>query len=435
MEKNFEQEAYGAVEAGTANEGAARAVEMDKLAKAAGFSTYTGSNDGNTFFSWGTELMSSGKDAFRSKAKLHDEKPFVSEIVDGFKGIIAAEKRQDVNRTMKDLLLDRDGRLVSRERYAIDPTVRGLPMSRWALGQILNRAKAPAGALSVLRPEGSDVQGLPSGVASSVFSSYADGAKTAKGRDKSIKLRTRLDNKGNRQVFAALSPRSPSFDADKAVASFAADAHDTARGAVQYDGKRWKFSAGVMSHIEPTVGEIFEGSVWISGTDDGSSAIRIGAEVVRVRCVNLTTLHSVDIESIRHQGAQLSFEEKIKFALAKAHAKISAFADVWAEAERADIADDAQENGAELIFKALVAKRLVWVPGVEADDLSDRLFAAWTAEPGYTKADILNAVTRAAHSNPWSNPWAAQSLSDQAGELLYQNVYVTQRDFSQLDVE
>lgn len=429
---NFEQQAYEAVANGTATEAQKRAVEMDKLAKKAGFKSYSGSVDGNTFFSWGTELAESGKDAFRSKAQLHAEKPLVADMVPGFEQLIESEKRVDVSRPMTELLLDRDGRLLSRDKLAQDPAARGAPMNRWALSQILNRAHAPAGALAVLRPEGADVQGLPPGVASSVFASYMDGARTAKGKVKDVKLRTRLNKLGIREVFAAQSPRSPVFDANQAIKAFSKDAHDTARGSIQYDGRRWKFTAGVLAKIEPTVGEIFEGAVWISGTDDGSSSIKIGAEVVRVRCINLTTLHALDIETIRHQGRQLSFEEKIGLALQKAHAKIAQFADVWAAAEKEEVVEDADKIGARAILEAMVNKKLVHVPGVDGDALVDRLHNAWKIEPGNSTADFLNAVTRAAHSNTWATPWVTQSLADQAGALLYSGINLSARDFKQL---
>lgn len=429
---NFDILAHASVENNTATEAVKRAVDMDNLAKKAGFSTYEGSKNGQTLYAWGTELMESGKEAWRSKATLHDAKPFVGEIVESFQEVIKNEKREDRKRDMQGLVLDSNGRLIGRDILTSNPNANGMPVSRWALGQLLNRSEAPSGSLNVIRPQGVG-QTLDPSLVSSIFASYMAGAKTAKGRNKDVKLRTRMTSSG-REVFAAQSPRSPSFDADLAIAAFAADAHPTAKGTAQYDGRKWKFSSEVRSHIEPTVGEIFEGSVWISGTDDGSSAIHIGAEVVRVRCINLTTLSSVDIENIRHHGRQLNFEERIKAALSKAHAKIEAFAEVWANAERQEIADNAAQHGIDKVFDLMVKKRLVYVPGVEHDMMVGRLMQAWTSEPGYNKADVLNAVTRAAHSNTWDNPWATENLAEQAGKLLYRQVYFTGRDFSLLEV-
>lgn len=42
----------------------------------------------------------------------------------------------------------------------------------------------------------------------------------------------------------------------------------------------------------------------------------------------------------------------------------------------------------------------------------------WYSEGGYTAADLVNGITRAAHEAAWSSPWIADDLQRQAGALL-----------------
>jgi hypothetical protein len=79
------------------------------------------------------------------------------------------------------------------------------------------------------------------------------------------------------------------------------------------------------------------------------------------------------------------------------------------------------------IFKALVMSRAVYVPGIAADDMVERLQRAWDVEPGYSKTAIVNAVTRAAHTEEWRSWTTSEDLERAAGELLYARVWNVQR--------
>jgi hypothetical protein len=79
------------------------------------------------------------------------------------------------------------------------------------------------------------------------------------------------------------------------------------------------------------------------------------------------------------------------------------------------------------VFRALVANRVVYVPGIAADDMAERLQRAWDFEPGYSKTAIVNAVTRAAHTAEWCSWTTTEELERAAGELLYARVWNVQR--------
>ncbi len=78
------------------------------------------------------------------------------------------------------------------------------------------------------------------------------------------------------------------------------------------------------------------------------------------------------------------------------------------------------EIGVRETVKGLLAGGLLSLPGRDLDEKADRVARAWSMEPGPTRADLVNAITRAAHEEfSWSSPWAIQETETQASELLY----------------
>ena len=50
--------------------------------------------------------------------------------------------------------------------------------------------------------------------------------------------------------------------------------------------------------------------------------------------------------------------------------------------------------------------------------VAEAVAAAWEKEPGYTRASLVNAISRAAHEAAWANPWVTEELEEAAGRLL-----------------
>src|SRR5207302_1367866 len=67
------------------------------------------------------------------------------------------------------------------------------------------------------------------------------------------------------------------------------------------------------------------------------------------------------------------------------------------------------------VFRQLLEQGLVHVAGVTMDAMVERLMRAWRSEPGHTVTAVVNAVTRAAHAEPWSSVWAETELAEQGG--------------------
>jgi len=55
-------------------------------------------------------------------------------------------------------------------------------------------------------------------------------------------------------------------------------------------------------------------------------------------------------------------------------------------------------------------------------------YAPWDVEPGYSKTAIVNAVTRAAHTEEWRSWTTSEDLERAAGELLYRRPLAMRRN-------
>lgn len=415
---DFKKEAEIAVAEGTANETVQNIVEQEKLAESQGFVKYD--NGGRTFFSYGRKLEVSGQNNFLSKVQKHEDMPFATDVLSTVDDIIKKEERTIVHKSMPSIKMTYPNQLVkiSENNY--------LPVSTWAMKQLMERAGAPSGAINVLRPSEKFIK-LPDHVVSSVFNSYMDKASGSRGpKETNLRIRTWNDTK---EIFAAVSDRYNILDFPDVVRHMldSLSIHN-GKGEFQYDGFRWRFTVRFMKTQEPTVGDFFETQLSIVGADDGSHPIQVKVEVIRVRCLNLTTLTSEQVESVRHNVSDLV--GRLKTKVAEMFKKIDAFPKLWNEAATRDVCEKAAELGIDKIFDILVHKKLVHVPGVSDEEMVSRLMQAWHLEPGYHVSDISNAISRAANSNPWENPWTVNNLADQAGQVLYVNRLVTKQDIA-----
>ncbi len=197
-----------------------------------------------------------------------------------------------------------------------------------------------------------------------------------------------------------------------------------------YDGYRVRINVLWHSNIEPercVAGEIFKAGVLVTTADDGSGAIRISAEVWRNLCRNLIILDRarIPLASRRHIGRGIAND--VEAGIQAALAKVATFADKWSEASLENVLERYGVDDVATVFRALVESRVVHVPGVGADHMVERLQRAWDFEPGYSRAAIVNAITRAAHTEEWRSWTTAEDLERTAGELLYARVWNVQQ--------
>lgn len=378
----------------TINETAALRIAEDKAEGiASGFTT------GREFFALGTRLADSGKAKWEESRRDHLSRPLIGDAVDGLIEKVRAEARADVNVNANRLRLLPTGRLSTDEGLLSleEPGFRGLA------------ARVTPGGASYLSDCPPELR--------SFNANYWLGQCEP---ERELTLRTRRDDEGGRTTFAVVGPRYEAFDADE-IAKLASEVIDpSARVQLAYDGYKLRIDALFHSPItaeEAGVGETFRAGVTIQSADDGSGSIRTSALIERVRCVNLTRLRGVQATGARkHIGRGIA--EEVRTHVVAAQEKVAGFIARWKAIDTDVILDSGKDPREQ--FELLVTRGYVKPTGCRREEFVNRLVRAWEQEPArYTRTAVVNAITRAAHSNPWSSPWAAQAIEEQAGELVY----------------
>jgi len=102
---------------------------------------------------------------------------------------------------------------------------------------------------------------------------------------------------------------------------------------------------------------------------------------------------------------------------------VEVFAGQWSEATLENVLDRYGCQDIEAVFRGLIFNKVVHIPGCRPEEMFERLNRAWQMEPGYSKTAVVNAVTRAAHENPWGKWTDVEDLERTGGELLFANVW------------
>jgi hypothetical protein len=387
-----------------------------------------------TLFAVGTRLCESGRESYDRSRMEFEHRPLLSDALDLARQDFEKQGRVDfrcpnlrnVEMTPAGLLVDCNDK----------PMPRDMGIGKHALGQAISRLGCSSSSSAYLAA-------CPVGLRAHNWNEWADPS----GKPVVALVRTMRDRRSDedpkgsiagygqgsdRAAYAVLSERYQTRDlpdvAQDFLAALAATGADKgARGDYLLAGPKWRLRATFHSSFKSdalVVGDIFRGEVSISGSDDGTGSVRVTVGVERARCVNLTTIWAKDVQGLRHNSRD--FVRKLGEMLLRASGQIAGFAAKWAEAAESSIIDGVWGGGdPKPIFVALVAGGYVRLPGVSREDLADRLCAAWRAEPGYSRAAIVNAVTRAAHTQSWRSPWAQDELEEQAGRILYNRVVIT----------
>lgn len=355
-------------------------------------------------YALGTPVNEVGEENYRASRRDFEKLPAFKRLVKDALAQIENEKRADGHGKLSDLKMVQDGTIEVPNQRA------PLHISKRAFEQMLYRAGMPKGSASYL-------ENCAPALRSTNMNEWL------RRSDDSILLRTRKSASGGREIYATLSDhRYHKYDIDRLANALVESIPTGARGEFIYDGSRYQLKAHFHSDIQPksaVAGEIFRASVIVDSADDGSCALRVRAAVTRNLCRNLIILHTAKKEEqATHLDADL--ETKIPEMIKGACERVSGFAERWTQATRERIAEEAAGMyDATPIFERLIDEGLVEAPNVSDDDLLARLVRAFSEEPGGTRADVLNAITRAAHEETWANPWASSDLEEQAGKLLY----------------
>jgi hypothetical protein len=431
---------------GVSMEGKARAIADEEAAAAAGFTLKP------PIYEIGRLVNYVGVDNFRRSQMEFENMATVEEACGHLQETIAAEDRQDKLVQVPNLHMLDDGKLHTKGNGTY-------PLSRRAL-QGLCGFTTPGGAgyLSECPPKLRAFNlnqwfEAPQG-AGSTGGGYREDrrATTAQAKDwqkeadraerygttvpaepepvmveKAVTLRTRNNRgadavEGDRELFAVVGPNYGEHDVDKIAAQIMEGVPSDARCNVVYDGYKARIDILFHSNIAPekaVAGEIFKAGVCITTADDGSGSIKISAEMWRNLCLNLYIIDNAKelITSRRHFGQGIS--EAVEAGIKAAQSKIAHFMNKWNEGSLENVVQRYNVENADAILRGLAYNKVVHVSGVKKADMYKRLLEAWQKEPGDDRNSFVNAVTRAAHEQPWNRWTTAEDLERLGGRLLF----------------
>jgi len=408
-------------------EGAARATADEKAALESGFAVAP------PIYAIGSRVNELGVGGFQASRQEWEDLPTAEEACEDLAERVRAEDRQDHLRDATGLTMLDDGRLKVNGNGTYPLTHRGVD------GLAFFTTPGGGSYLKNCEPELRAYnfnQWFPRAVrvdkraTNRLLREWAENNRQGPRPGdvivpKELTLRTRFNPAiGQREIFSVVGPRYGVFDIDQVAREVAAGVPDDARCDITYDGYKARINVLFHSDIAPekaVAGEIFKAGLLISTADDGTGSIKISAQVWRNLCLNLIIIDfkRLLVGTRRHMGQSGDIARDVKEHMEVAMKKIGYFADKWSEANVENVLDRYDLTDMEALFKGLVKNRVVHVPGIRPDDMVERLVKSWEVEPGYTKSSVLNAITRAAHTETWRTWGTAEDLERKAGELLF----------------
>lgn len=427
---------YGSV--GVSREGAARAKADEATAIAAGFTLAP------PVFEIGTLVNEWGVENFRASRTEYEEMKTADEACETLIQKVQDENRVDKVIQVPDLTMTPDGKLTRG--------AGALPISERALTGIASFTTPGGGAYlkgcpSELRATNlnhwfqkgyrEDRMGLRTKTKeweAEVANAARIGAEAPPVPEadlvpQEVTLRTRMNHSIEaREVFAVVGPRYGAHDIDKIAAQVMGAMPVDSRAEVTYDGYKSRINVLFHSNIAPekaVAGEIFKAGLMVKTADDGTGSIQIAAEVWRNLCLNLIIIdHDRELVTRRrHIGNVDAIRADVEAGIAQAMQKVEVFAGQWSEATLENVLDRYGCQDIEAVFRGLIFNKVVHIPGCRPEEMFERLNRAWQMEPGYSKTAVVNAVTRAAHENPWGKWTDVEDLERTGGELLFANVW------------
>jgi hypothetical protein len=236
---------------------------------------------------------------------------------------------------------------------------------------------------------------------------------------------------GSRELYAVVSPSYKPYDIDAAANDLKEACPGDSRARVRYDGARTRVDIILQNpymlagETVAAVGETHRMVLRMTTSDDGTQGYKLSLLAERVRCINLTLLHTKKhLFKATHRVDNL--REMAQDALAAGKDLMEKFAATWSEGWHEYYSD---KHSKELITGAEALRRIVGLDKFRIQGMSEAgtlnaVLAALDKEPGDSKVHVHNALTRAAHEATvsWSSRWADDDAEVQASELLYQTV-------------
>lgn len=382
-------------------EGAARAKADEDAARAAGFALPP------PIYTLGTLVNETGIENFRRSRQEYDALPSAEGALADLAERIRKECRQDRLVKVRELRMGPDGTL------ARDPK-NALPMTRRAFGSLCSFV-LPGAASAYLSECPADLRAL-----------NVNHWLAAEDAERELLVRTRRPGGAGSpgEIFAIVGPRYSAFDLDRVARAVAKEIPQGARAEVTYDGTRARIYVLWHTTVAPegaVAGEIFRVGVLISAADDGTGSIKVESIVERNLCLNLIIIATDRQATMRRRHVGQGIELDVRRGVEQALKHVDHFRRQWTGARALNVCEQydvpSAPGGVRDIYGALIDAELIQAPGGHTA-VVDRLMTGWYAEGGYSAADVVNGITRAAHEATWSSPWVADDLQRQAGALL-----------------
>ena len=395
-------------------EGAARALADEVAAKSIGLSPKP------PVYEIGSRVNSTGVGNFRRSSEKHEEKPYLIDLAKTFSDRIAGEQRRD--------FLIPGSALVASDSGIITATVPASENTSATTFDAYLTERSMLGLASRVTPGGAKyLAQCPPALRAANLNHWLK-----ERGDVELTLRTRnapeFDGRlADREIYAACGPKYASHDVDEVMRQAAEQIGHDARAKVTYDGYRMTLDAVFHTNVEPAkavAGEFFKGMIRMRAADDGSGSINVSLGLWRNLCLNLIIIDfsKVLVGKRAHIGAK-TIAEDVAELMAVANDRIGLVVGKWSEANVENVLARYDLQDVDQVFRGLVVNGAVHATGVRPEEMIQRLHTAWEREPGYSKASILNAITRAAHEEEWRSWSDAEDLESTAGELLYQQVW------------
>jgi hypothetical protein len=234
-----------------------------------------------------------------------------------------------------------------------------------------------------------------------------------------------------RECYAMVSPSYQPYDLNEAASDLRKVVPHDARTRVRYDGQRATVDVILQNPYyldggdAASVGETHRVVLRMRTADDGSGGYHLSLLAERVRCINLTLLHSK--RSLFHgTHRQEGLRDLAEQALAAVEPTMEQFAQTWRATWQEYWVDKHTKGNltGEEALTRIVGHGKYRIPGLGAEGTLEACLQALATEPGDSRAHVHNAMTAAAHRSPgtWATRWADEECEEQASSLLYQSV-------------
>lgn len=408
-------------------DGADRARADEAAARAAGFSPKP------PIYQIGTLVNELGIANFKASRAAHDAKPLLVDAVAKLVTAVEAERRVDRKIAIPELRMHPSGMLGTRADGEAGKQ-RMLPLTERGLETLCSHVTPAGGRYLAQCPADLRAYNLnewfPKGVREVERVDPKTKERTTVTEPREVTVRCRRRKDGSAEIFAVGGPRYTAYDVDKvagAVATALKGVGD-ARATITYDGYRASIDVLWHTNVQPSkavAGEIFRVGLRVKAADDGSGGISVSLLLERNLCLNLIVIdfNKLLVGRRKHVGKVETIEAVVASYLDASAERLGHFVKAWDNGTAEDILERYNLHDVDEVIRGLVLNRVVWVAGVDPEDMQARLRRAWDREPGYNRNAFINAITRCAHEETWQRWSDVEDLESTAGELLFQKVW------------